>query len=60
VAATDKGTERKEQYFIFDYSNDPKFVHNNNLFKDVAHLNAKGANVFTAKLVGNLELTIIW
>lgn len=47
----------KNNISLFDYSNDPQFVHNNDLFKDGAHLNAKGANVFTAKFVGDLERT---
>ena len=40
---------------FFDYSNDSEFVHNNNLFKDGAHLNAKGADIFTAKFVDDLK-----
>lgn len=43
---------------FLDYSNDPEFIHNNNLFKDGMHLNAQGADVFTTKLVKELGLTI--
>lgn len=43
---------------FLDYSNDPEFVHNNSLFKDGSHLNAKGADVFTAKFVRDLYTKI--
>ena len=45
----------KNKIPFFDYSNDPGFVHNNNMFKDGAHLNAKGADVFTVKFVDDLK-----
>lgn len=40
---------------FFDYSTDPEFVHNNDLFRDGMHLNAKGADVFTVKFVSDLK-----
>lgn len=39
---------------LLDYSNDPKYVGNSELFKDGTHLNAKGADEFTHDLI--LEL----
>jgi hypothetical protein len=45
----------KHNISFFDYSNDSEFVHHNDLFKDGLHLNAKGADVFTAKFVDDLE-----
>ena len=38
-----------------DFSNAPKFVHNNTYFRDGIHLNARGADVFTADLVARLK-----
>ncbi len=36
---------------LLDYSNSPKYVHNNQYFKDGTHLNARGANEFTSDLI---------
>lgn len=36
---------------LLDYSNDPKYVHNDMYFKDGSHLNARGANEFTKDLI---------
>lgn len=36
---------------FLDYSNDPKYVHNNDYFYDPGHLNLKGANQFTKEIV---------
>lgn len=36
---------------FIDYSNHPKFVHNNTFFKDGNHMNAVGADEFTKDLV---------
>ena len=36
---------------FIDFTNDPKYVHNNDLFKDGTHLNSKGADEFTQDLV---------
>lgn len=41
---------------FLDFSNDPKYVHNNNYFKDGSHLNAKGADEFTRDLIKALKL----
>ena len=32
---------------FLDYSNDPKYLHNNTYFADGVHLNARGADEFT-------------
>ncbi len=36
---------------FFDFSNDLKYVHHNEYFKDGAHLNARGADEFTKDLI---------
>ena len=36
---------------FIDFSNDPKYVHNNIYFKDGSHLNAHGADEFTKDLI---------
>lgn len=42
----------EQQHIPFiDYSNDPKYVHNDTYFKDGNHMNAKGADEFTNDLV---------
>mgnify|MGYP002625715939 FL=1 len=38
-----------------DFSNDPKYVHNNVYFKDGSHLNARGADEFTRDLIRELK-----
>lgn len=40
---------------FIDFSNDPKYVHNNNYFKDGSHLNARGADEFTRDLIVELK-----
>lgn len=40
---------------FINYSNDPKFIHKNNLFKDVGHLNNHGANEFTRDLIKQIK-----
>ena len=40
---------------LIDYSNDPKYVHNNEYFRDGFHMNAKGADVFTQDLIRELK-----
>lgn len=40
---------------LVDFSNDPKYVHQNRYFKDGNHLNAKGANEFTRDLITKLK-----
>lgn len=40
---------------FLDYSNNPKYVHNDSLFKDGSHLNEKGANEFTKDII--IEIT---
>lgn len=40
---------------FLDYSNDPKYVHNNYYFRDGTHLNARGANEFTKDLIMELR-----
>ncbi len=41
---------------FIDFSNDPKFVHNDDLFIDGSHLNEKGADVFTQELIQLLKI----
>lgn len=40
---------------FIDFSTDPKYVHNNEYFKDGAHLNARGADEFTRDLIVELR-----
>ena len=40
---------------FFDYSNDPKYVHNDRYFKDGSHMNARGADEFTRDLTVKLK-----
>ena len=46
----------KEHGITFiDFSNSPKYVHNNDLFKDGMHLNSNGADEFTKDLIKLLK-----
>ena len=45
----------KRNTFIIDFSNSPKYVHNNEYFKDGVHLNARGADEFTKDLIIELR-----
>ena len=51
----------KERNIPFiDFSNNPKYVHNNAYFADGDHLNARGADEFTKDLIKKLrEITIL-
>lgn len=40
---------------LLDYSNNPKYVHNDMFFKDGSHLNARGADEFTQDLIQELK-----
>ena len=40
---------------LIDFSNNPKYLHNNDFFKDGTHLNARGADVFTKDLIIELR-----
>lgn len=40
---------------LIDFSDDPKYVHNNVWFTDGVHLNAKGADEFTRDLIEKLK-----
>ena len=40
---------------LIDFSNNPKYVHHNEYFKDGTHLNARGANEFTHDLIMELR-----
>ncbi len=40
---------------FLDFSNDSKFMYNNNFFYDGGHLNAKGADEFTKDLVKKMK-----
>ena len=45
----------KRNTFIIDFSNNPKYVHHNEFFKDGTHLNARGADEFTKDLIKALR-----
>lgn len=40
---------------IIDMSNDPKYLHNDNLFKEGTHLNEIGANDFTRDIIAKIN-----
>ena len=40
---------------FLDFSNDAKYIHNNDYFKDGTHLNARGADEFTKDLIIELR-----
>ena len=40
---------------LIDFSNNPKYVHNNKFFKDGTHLNARGADEFSRDLISALK-----
>ena len=40
---------------LFDFSNNPKYVHNDEYFKDGTHLNAFGADEFTKDLIKEIK-----
>jgi hypothetical protein len=42
-----------------DFSNDPKYVHQDVYFKDGNHMNAKGADEFTRDLIGLIKNEIL-
>ena len=46
--------QRRNILFI-DFSNAPKYVHNNEYFKDGSHLNARGADEFTRDLIHEIK-----
>lgn len=45
---------QKNNIPFLDFSNNPKYVHNDSLFKDGSHLNEKGANEFTKDLIAEI------
>lgn len=45
----------KRNTSIIDFSNNPKYVHHNEYFKDGTHLNARGADEFTKDLIVELR-----
>lgn len=40
---------------FIDYSNNPKYIHHNEYFKDGTHLNARGADEFTRDIIQELK-----
>ena len=40
---------------FIDFSNDPKYVHHDDYFKNGNHMNARGADEFTRDLITNLK-----
>jgi hypothetical protein len=45
----------KRNIELIDFSNNPKYIHHNEFFKDGAHLNARGADEFTRDLIHELK-----
>lgn len=45
---------QKNKIPFLDFSNNPKYVHHESLFKDGLHLNEKGANEFTKDLIAEI------
>ena len=46
---------KKNKIPFLDFSNNPKYVHNDSLFKDGSHLNEKGADEFTKDFIRKLR-----
>ena len=46
---------KKRGLEFIDFSNSPKYLHNNSLFKDGNHLNSRGADEFTKDLIKELR-----
>lgn len=46
---------RKRNIPLIDFSNNPKYVHNNDLFKDGTHLNSRGADEYTKDFITELK-----
>lgn len=44
---------------LVDFSNDPKYIHENRYFSDAMHLNARGADEFTRDLIRELRKKFI-
>lgn len=42
---------------LIDFSNDPKYVHHDEFFKDGVHMNTEGADEFTHDLIAKLGMT---
>ena len=47
---------KKRNIPFIDYSNNPKYVHNDYYFKDGTHMNARGADEFTQDLIHELKI----
>ena len=46
---------RQRNVPFIDFSNDPKYVHQNQYFADGIHMNARGADEFTRDLIKYLR-----
>lgn len=46
---------RERNIPFIDFSNNPKYVHNNDLFKDGTHLNSRGADEYTKDFIAELK-----
>ena len=46
---------QRRNILLIDFSNTPKYIHNNYYFRDGSHLNARGANEFTCDLIVELK-----
>ena len=52
--------QRKVVLWCFVLSSDSKYVNNAYLWKDLTHMNVKGADMFTNELIENLNSGINW
>lgn len=48
----------KKDVLLIDYSNHPKYLHNNRYFCDGGHMNAKGADEFSKDLTKEIKLKV--
>ena len=48
--------QRYNKTYYIDYTNDPQFADNFDLFRDVDHLNSEGSAVFMQKLMRDMEM----
>ena len=46
---------KKKDILFIDFSNNPKYVHHNEFFKDGSHLNSKGADEFTRDFIQEMK-----
>ncbi len=54
-----KEIAKRNNIEFFDYSSDTTFTNNSTLFADIAHLNEKGATVFSNILIDNISNIVV-